>query len=96
MIVSFGPITCGAGRGSWPEVFSTDGYDRGRKFSATSALGMTDTMRGSKEARRTVFSLLFRNQYVCFQRGAQIHIPGMADTNNMVDITQNELEQFVG
>ena len=32
---------------------------RGRKFSAWMALGMTDTMKGSREARRTVFSLLF-------------------------------------
>ncbi len=29
----------------------------GRKLEATTAFGMTDTMRGSRGARRTVFSL---------------------------------------
>ena len=32
--------------------------DKGSKLSATTAFGMTDTIRGSKEARSTVFSLL--------------------------------------
>lgn len=32
-------------------------YDNGLKFSATTAFGITLTMRGSREARRTVFSL---------------------------------------
>lgn len=35
-----------------------DGWCKGRKLEATTALGMTETINGSREARRTVFSLL--------------------------------------
>jgi len=34
------------------------GVEMRAEFSATTALGITETMRGSREARRTVFSLL--------------------------------------
>lgn len=65
VIVSFGPSDCKVcgGGGGRAEVFglacawaSSDGCS-GRKLEATTALGMTDTMSGSREARRTVFSL---------------------------------------
>lgn len=62
VIVSSGPIGGGDGRGSEGEVGIWSGtrgvYDKGRKFSATTAFGMTETIKGSNEARRTVFSLL--------------------------------------
>lgn len=62
VIVSSGPIGVGDGRGSAGELGIWSGalgvYDNGQKFSATTAFGITDTIRGSKEARRTVFSLL--------------------------------------
>lgn len=37
------------------------GFMLGRKFLETRALGMTETVNGSKAARRTVFSLLELN-----------------------------------
>lgn len=57
VIMSLGPRRCGDASGA-KDTLGEVGQSRGRKFSATTALGMTETMRGSSEARRTVFSLL--------------------------------------
>lgn len=61
VIVSRGP-SCwgggGGGRASYGFILRFFWRASGWKFSATTALGITDTMSGSREARRTVFSLL--------------------------------------
>ena len=59
VMVSWGPRGR-AGGGSWPkECWGTSaGFVYGLKFSATTALGITDTIRGSSDALSTVFSLL--------------------------------------
>jgi hypothetical protein len=51
VIISSGPSALG-------RMGSPVSSERGRKFSATTAFGITDTMSGSSDARRTVFSLL--------------------------------------
>ena len=62
VMVSCGP-SCwgggGGGRASCGFILRFFCRASGRKFSATTALGITDTMRGSREARKTVFSLLY-------------------------------------
>jgi hypothetical protein len=69
-------------------------HETGRKFSATTALGMTETMSGSSEALSTVFSLL-RRVSPAPQTGGQT-VPGVADADDVVDITERELEELVG
>ena len=61
VIMSFGPRRWGEGSGAKPAP-GEDGESLGWKFSATTALGMTETINGSSEARRTVFSLLLRGR----------------------------------
>jgi hypothetical protein len=62
VIGSSGPIGRGDRGGSGGELRVWSGgrvvCDNGQKFSATTAFGMTETINGSSEARRTVFSLL--------------------------------------
>ena len=62
VIVSWGP-SCwgggGGGRASCGFILRFFCRASGWKFSATTALGITETIRGSREARRTVFSLLY-------------------------------------
>ena len=62
VMVSCGPRGCATGA-AWNEVFEElafayAGCDTGRKFSATTAFGITETIKGSSDALRTVFSLL--------------------------------------
>lgn len=91
VIVPSGPIGCGivtllcVSRVSW---------DNGRKFSATTALGMTETMRGSRDALRTQFSLLFKLD-ISFFLNDVAYIPCMTDTDYMVHVAQGELEELV-
>lgn len=69
--------------------------ERGRKFSATTAFGITDTISGSRDARRTVFSLL-NVVSVGQPSGIELHlIPCVANTNDVIDVTQCELQKFV-
>jgi hypothetical protein len=56
VIVSLGPKVRGIAA-VLPSSASASECDSGRKFSETTALGMTETISGSSEARRTVFSL---------------------------------------
>lgn len=56
VIVSLGPNVRGMTI-VLPSSVSASEYDSGRKFSETTALGMTETISGSSEARKTVFSL---------------------------------------
>lgn len=58
VMVSFGPMRCGTSDGGASGLLGRGLYDLGRKFSATTALGITDTISGSRDARKTVFSLL--------------------------------------
>lgn len=57
VMISSGSMGC-RGPGALCCTVSCELCERGRKFSATTALGITETMRGSSEALRTVFSLL--------------------------------------
>lgn len=67
---------------------------RGLKLEATTALGMTLTMRGSNEARRTVFSLLV-NVSGRPSVGSARRVPSMTDADDMVDVAEYEFEQLV-
>ena len=93
VMMSSGPIGClGPGALVCPESFES--YERGRKFSATTALGMTETMRGSRDALRTVFSLLHGGQRGVVETW-RLNIPGMADTYDMIHIAKRKLQQLV-
>jgi hypothetical protein len=70
-----------------------ESHESGRKFSATTALGMTETIKGSREALSTVFSLLGRVS-PALQTESQ-HAPGMADADDMVDVAESKLEKLV-
>lgn len=92
VIVSFGPKCCG-GPGALLRRGSIESCDSGRKFSATTALGMTETMSGSRDARRTQFSLL--ELFSARSRKRSGYVPGMADADGMADVAQRKLEELV-
>lgn len=71
----------------------------GLKFSATTALGITETILGSSAARRTVFSLLkvgrLELAFIC--HGGRVlpedaSLPSMADANDMVHIAEGKFQ----
>ena len=64
------------------------------KQTESTAFGMTDTVSGLRVALRTVFSLLWGRRLMP-QTGWGV-VPGVGDTDDMVDVSQNHLQQFVG
>ena len=70
-------------------------WERGRKFSATTALGMTETMRGSREALRTQFSLLRRVRCSLLVVGGVGYAPCVTDADYVVHVAEGELEELV-
>lgn len=73
----------------------------GLKFSATTALGITETILGSSAARRTVFSLLGiggASQHFLPQEGflwmflEDASLPSMADANDMIHVTESKFQ----
>jgi len=97
LMISCGPKWCGIGFGNG--MFAVplcklrigECDERGRKFSATTAFGMTDTISGSRDARRTVFSLLNIVSVGEPSGMQQRPIPCVANTNDVIDVTQGEL-----
>ena len=91
VIVSCGP-RCWDGRGGGraSRLLEDDSLllaleSKGLKLSATTALGITETINGSKDARRTVFSLLGGSQTqlrYSHLRG----VPGVANANDVINI----------
>jgi hypothetical protein len=52
-------------------------WDSGWKFSATTALGMTLTMSGSSDARRTVFSLHVCDTHMTWSTSLRVNLSSL-------------------
>lgn len=88
-----GAVVTGGGGGRSGIVdfgLSTSCGSSGRKLEATTALGMTETIKGSSDALSTVFSLLRRvnSAFLHYRQDS----PSMTDTYHVVNIAKDELQ----